>query len=90
MACPTCGRIEIDLEKMVDEVQAALKDCRKPIRVSVMGCVVNAVGEAKESDFAIAGGKKAGALYYKGELYKANVLEGQLVPELLKLIEEKA
>lgn len=90
VACPTCGRIEIDLEKMVAEVEVALKDLRKPIRVSVMGCVVNAVGEAKESDFAIAGGKHAGALYYKGELYKANVPEVDLVTELLKLIEEKA
>lgn len=90
VACPTCGRIEIDLEKMVKEVEAALKDFKKPIRVSVMGCVVNAVGEAKESDFAIAGGKHAGALYYKGELYKANVPEADLVRELLKLIEEKA
>ncbi len=90
IACPTCGRIEIDLEKMVHEVEAALKHLKKPIRVAVMGCVVNSVGEAKESDFAIAGGKHAGALYYKGELYKANVPEADLVPELLKLIEEKA
>ena len=86
VACPTCGRIEIDLEKMVEEVSVALKHLKKSIRVSVMGCVVNAVGEAKESDFAIAGGRKAGALYYKGELYKANVPEAELVPELLKLI----
>lgn len=89
VACPTCGRIEIDLEKMVEEVELALKDLKKPVRVSVMGCVVNAVGEAKESDFAIAGGKQRGALYYKGELYKANLLEKDLVPELLKLIHEK-
>lgn len=90
IACPTCGRIEVDLEKMVAEVTAALKHIRKPIRVSVMGCVVNAVGEAKESDFGIACGKQAGALYYKGELYEANVPEAELVPALLKLIEEKA
>lgn len=90
IACPTCGRIEVDLEKMVKEVEAATRHLKKPVRVAVMGCVVNSVGEAKESDFAIAGGKKAGALYYKGELYKANVPEAELVPELLKLIEEKA
>ncbi len=90
VACPTCGRIEIDLESMVKEVEAALRDCKKPVRVAVMGCVVNSVGEARESDFAIAGGKHAGALYYKGELYKANVPEAELVAELLKLIEEKA
>lgn len=90
IACPTCGRIEVDLPKMVHEVEAALAHLKKPIRVAVMGCVVNSVGEAKESDFAIAGGKHAGALYYKGELYKANVPEADLVPELLKLIDEKA
>lgn len=90
VACPTCGRIEVDLDKMLKKVEKELKGLNKPIRVSVMGCVVNAVGEAKESDFAIAGGKKCGALYYKGELYKANVSEKNLVPELLKLIKEKA
>lgn len=90
IACPTCGRIEVDLPKMVAEVEAATKHLKKPVRVAVMGCVVNSVGEAKESDFAIASGRGAGALYYKGELYKANVPEKELVPELLKLIEEKA
>ncbi|MEK9159731.1 MAG: flavodoxin-dependent (E)-4-hydroxy-3-methylbut-2-enyl-diphosphate synthase [Patescibacteria group bacterium] len=90
IACPTCGRIEVDLEKMVKEVEAATKHLKKPVRIAVMGCVVNSVGEAKESDFAIAGGKHAGALYYKGELYKVNVPEAELVPELLKLIDEKA
>ncbi len=90
IACPTCGRIEVDLPKMVAQVEAATKHLKKPVRVAVMGCVVNSVGEAKESDFAIASGKHAGALYYKGELYKANVPEAELVPELLKLIKEKA
>lgn len=90
VACPTCGRIEVDLDKMLKKVEKALKGFKKPIRVSVMGCVVNAVGEAKESDFAIASGKKAGAIYYKGELYMANVPEKDLVNELLKLIKEKA
>lgn len=90
VACPTCGRIEVDLDKMLKEVEKALKDFKKPIRVSVMGCVVNAVGEAKESDFGIACGKACGALYYKGNLYKANVPEAELVTELLKLINEKA
>jgi len=90
IACPTCGRIEVDLPQMVEKVTAALAHLKKPVRVAVMGCVVNSVGEAKESDFAIASGKHAGALYYKGELYKANVPEADLVPELLKLIDEKA
>jgi (E)-4-hydroxy-3-methylbut-2-enyl-diphosphate synthase len=89
IACPTCGRIEVDLETMVAEVEAALKHIKKPIRVAVMGCVVNAVGEAKESDYGIACGKEAGALYYKGDLFKANIPEAQLVTELLELINEK-
>lgn len=89
IACPTCGRIEVDLPKMVHEVEEATRHLKKPVRIAVMGCVVNSVGEAKESEFAIASGKHAGALYYKGELYKANVPEADLVPELLKLIEEK-
>lgn len=89
VACPTCGRIEVELEPMVAQVEEALKNIKKPIRVSVMGCVVNAVGEAKESDFGIACGKGSGALYYKGQLYKANVPEAELVPELLSLIEAK-
>ena len=89
IACPTCGRIEVDLPKMVHEVEEATRHLKKPVRIAVMGCVVNSVGEAKESEFAIASGKHAGALYYKGELYKANVPEKELGPELLKLIEEK-
>ena len=89
IACPTCGRIEIDLEKMVKEVEEATKHLRKPVRISVMGCVVNGPGEARESDFGIAGGKNCGVLYYKGEVYKGKVPEKELIPELLKLIEEK-
>lgn len=89
VACPTCGRIEVDLPEMVAKVEAALKDFKKPIRVSVMGCVVNAVGEAKESDYGIACGKEAGALYYKGALYRANIPEAELVEQLLELITEK-
>jgi (E)-4-hydroxy-3-methylbut-2-enyl-diphosphate synthase len=89
IACPTCGRIEVELEPIVNKVQQALKSVKKPIRVAVMGCVVNAVGEARESDYAIACGKQSGALYYNGELHTPNIPENELLESLLTLIEEK-
>ncbi len=92
VSCPTCGRIDIDLIPMVEKVKemVAREGIKKPLRISVMGCVVNALGEAKEADFAIAGGRKQGNLYYKGELYKGNIPEGKLLEEFLTLIREKA
>ena len=92
MSCPTCGRIDIDLISLVNEVKAmiAKEGIQENLRISVMGCVVNALGEAKEADFAIAGGRKQGNLYYKGELYKGNIPEADLLEEFLALIREKA
>lgn len=92
VSCPTCGRIDIDLIPMVEKVKAmiAKEGIKKPLRISVMGCVVNALGEAKEADFAIAGGRKQGNLYYKGELYKGNIPEEKLLEEFLQLIRKKA
>jgi (E)-4-hydroxy-3-methylbut-2-enyl-diphosphate synthase len=91
VSCPTCGRIDIDLVPMVEKVKEmiAKEGIKKDIRISVMGCVVNALGEAKESDFAIAGGRKQGNLYYKGELYKGNIPEEDLLEEFLALIRSK-
>lgn len=90
ISCPTCARCEIDLPALVAEVEKAVAHIKKPIRISVLGCAVNGPGEARESDFGIAGGKGCGALYYRGEVYKARVSEDQLVSEFVKLIEEKA
>ncbi|MDP2625265.1 MAG: flavodoxin-dependent (E)-4-hydroxy-3-methylbut-2-enyl-diphosphate synthase, partial [Candidatus Peregrinibacteria bacterium] len=92
VSCPTCGRIDIDLVPMVKQVKemVAKEGIKKDLRISVMGCVVNALGEAKEADFAIAGGRKQGNLYYKGALYKGNIPEDQLLDEFLKLIRAKA
>ena len=91
VACPTCGRIDIDLPPMVLKVKKmiAAEGIKKDISIAVMGCVVNALGEAKEADFAIAGGRKQGNLYYKGELYKGNIPESELLEEFLALIREK-
>ncbi|HZJ84096.1 MAG TPA: flavodoxin-dependent (E)-4-hydroxy-3-methylbut-2-enyl-diphosphate synthase [Syntrophomonadaceae bacterium] len=85
VSCPTCGRCEIDLIKIAEEVDARLRDLDKPIKVAVMGCVVNGPGEAKEADFGIAGGRGLGLLFKKGEIIK-KVDEENLVDELIKEI----
>ncbi len=70
IACPTCGRIEVDLAPLVREVEAFARGLRAPIRIAVMGCAVNGPGEAREADVALAGGKAAGFLYRKGKLVR--------------------
>lgn len=66
ISCPTCGRTQIDLIGLVNRVDEALKDCKKPITVAVMGCIVNGPGEAREADIGIAGGNGFGMLFEKG------------------------
>ena len=68
IACPTCGRVEIDVVKMANELEHRLAHITTPITVSVLGCVVNGVGEGKEADIGIAGGQGAGILFKKGKL----------------------
>ena len=63
ISCPTCGRTQIDLIGLVNQVEQALKDCNKPITVAVMGCIVNGPGEAREADIGIAGGDGCGMLF---------------------------
>ncbi|HIU33586.1 MAG TPA: flavodoxin-dependent (E)-4-hydroxy-3-methylbut-2-enyl-diphosphate synthase, partial [Candidatus Pullichristensenella excrementigallinarum] len=67
VSCPTCGRTAICVEEIASRVREATKDIRKPIKVAVMGCVVNGPGEAREADLGIAGGKDGGALFIKGQ-----------------------
>ena len=86
ISCPTCGRTRIDLIGLVNQVDAALKDCQKPITVAVMGCVVNGPGEAREADIGIAGGDGWGMLFEKGEQVE-KIPYDQLLPALLKRIE---
>ena len=86
ISCPTCGRTRIDLIGLVNQVDAALKDCRKPITVAVMGCVVNGPGEAREADIGIAGGDGWGMIFEKGEQVEKLPYE-QLLPALLRRIE---
>lgn len=86
VSCPTCGRTEIDLISLANEVQSRLKDVKRDITVAVMGCAVNGPGEAREADFGIAGGKGEGLIFKKGETVK-KAPYSQLASELLKLIE---
>lgn len=86
VSCPTCGRTRIDLIGLVNQVDAALKDCRKPITVAVMGCVVNGPGEAREADIGIAGGDGWGMIFEKGEQVEKLPYD-QLLPALLRRIE---
>ena len=87
ISCPTCGRTQIDLIPMAKRVEELLRDVDKPITVAVMGCVVNGPGEARHADVGLAGGRGEGVLFQRGEIV-ARVPEDQLVPGLMKLIEE--
>lgn len=86
ISCPTCGRTQIDLIALANEVEERLKTVDKPITVAVMGCVVNGPGEARAADVGIAGGVGEGLLFKKGEIVK-KVPQEALVDELFGLIE---
>ena len=85
ISCPTCGRTQIDLIGLAHEVEEALSGEKRPLKVAVMGCVVNGPGEAKEADYGIAGGKEEGLLFRKGEII-ARVPEEKLKDALIELI----
>lgn len=87
ISCPTCGRTRIDLVKAAKQVEDAVKDIDKNIKVAIMGCVVNGPGEAKEADIGIAGGDKCAVLFKKGEIIK-KINEEDILPELMKEIEK--
>lgn len=87
ISCPTCGRTEIDLISLAQEVERRVSDIRRDISVAVMGCIVNGPGEAREADYGIAGGKDCGILFKKGEII-AKVPEDRLCDALLELIME--
>ncbi len=91
IACPSCGRAEIDVIALAKEAQLRLEETGYPIQVSVMGCVVNGPGEAREADLGIAGGKHKGHLFIRGKIVRV-VKEQDMIEELLseakKLMEE--
>lgn len=86
ISCPTCGRTQIDLIRIAEEVEERLQYLDSPLKVAVMGCVVNGPGEAREADVGIAGGKGVGLIFRKGEIVR-KVSEDRLVDELLKEID---
>jgi (E)-4-hydroxy-3-methylbut-2-enyl-diphosphate synthase len=85
IACPTCGRVEVDLFKLANQVDKVLEDITEPIRVAVMGCVVNGPGEARDADVGIASGNGKGVIFRKGKIVKT-VLEEDMLDELTKEI----
>lgn len=87
VACPGCGRLQVDLIRLAQEVEERTRDIRKPLTIAVMGCAVNGPGEAREADIGIAGGKGEGLLYVRGEVAR-KVPESEIVDALLELIEE--
>ncbi len=87
ISCPSCGRVQIDLTKLANDVQSIIRRIRKPITVSVMGCVVNAIGEAKNADIAIAGGVGHGLIIKKGKIVE-NVKEEKLLGKFEEELEK--
>lgn len=82
ISCPTCGRTEIDLVTLAEKVEKALENIKDPIKVAVMGCIVNGPGEAREADVGVAGGKGKGAIFVKGKVIKS-VSEKEILPALM-------
>jgi len=85
ISCPTCGRCEIDLRSLIDKVETELIDIKTPVKVAVMGCVVNGPGEAREADIGIAGGRGVGILFKQGQVVK-KVKEPELLSTLIREI----
>ncbi|MCQ4021868.1 MULTISPECIES: flavodoxin-dependent (E)-4-hydroxy-3-methylbut-2-enyl-diphosphate synthase [unclassified Ruminococcus] len=87
VSCPTCGRTKINLISLANEAEQRLRDCKKDLKVAIMGCIVNGPGEAREADIGIAGGKGEGLIFKKGEIIK-KVPENVLIDELINEIEK--
>lgn len=87
ISCPTCGRCQVDLIALAEQVERRLEGIKTPLRVAVMGCVVNGPGEAREADFGVAGGNGHGVIFRKGKVLRT-VPEENLVDELMKEIEQ--
>ena len=88
ISCPSCGRAEVDVFKLANEVESRAQSLKDPLTISVLGCVVNGPGEAHESDFGITGGKDKGMIYVNGKQHRV-VGEKELVDELFREIESK-
>jgi (E)-4-hydroxy-3-methylbut-2-enyl-diphosphate synthase len=89
VSCPTCGRCEIDLAGLAEKVERELKGMKTPLKIALMGCVVNGPGEAAEADVGIAGGRGVGILFKKGEVVR-KIREREFVPVLLEEVRKMA
>jgi (E)-4-hydroxy-3-methylbut-2-enyl-diphosphate synthase len=87
VSCPTCGRTEINLVKLANEVEAFCESIDKPITVAIMGCVVNGPGEAREADIGVAGGKGMAVIFKKGQKLRV-VPENEIKEAILEEIEK--
>jgi (E)-4-hydroxy-3-methylbut-2-enyl-diphosphate synthase len=87
IACPTCGRLEVDLFSIMKQLEEKLEGVKKPVKIAVLGCVVNGPGEASEADIGIAAGKGVAILYRKGEVIK-RVKEEDIVATILVEVEK--
>ena len=85
IACPTCGRLEVDLFSIMAELERRLAGVKKPVKIAVLGCVVNGPGEASEADIGIAAGKGVGILYRKGEVVR-RVKESEIVDAIVEVV----
>jgi (E)-4-hydroxy-3-methylbut-2-enyl-diphosphate synthase len=89
ISCPTCGRCQVNLFNLADEVERHIQSMDSPLKIAVMGCVVNGPGEAKEADIGVAGGKGVGIIFKKGKLFK-KVAEKELLRVFLKEVDTLA
>jgi len=87
IACPTCGRLDIDLEGIIAQMEKRLEGRTTPVKVSILGCVVNGPGEAREADLGIAAGKGKGVIFKRGEIIR-HVLESEMVDALIEEIDK--
>ncbi len=83
VSCPSCGRAQVDVYTLADQVTAGLEGLEVPLRVAVMGCVVNGPGEAREADLGVASGTGKGKIFVRGEVIKT-VPESQIVETLIE------
>jgi (E)-4-hydroxy-3-methylbut-2-enyl-diphosphate synthase len=89
ISCPTCGRAEVDMMKIVPEIEKGLAAIRVPLKVALMGCMVNGPGEAREADIGIACGRGVGILFKKGRLVR-RIEERKIVPEIIREVKKMA
>ena len=91
MSCPSCGRAQVDVYTLADEVTAGLEGMEVPLRVAVMGCVVNGPGEAREADLGVASGNGKGQIFVRGEVVKTvpeSMIVETLIEEALRMAEQ--